>query len=178
MYFPVICNPAYQVSVNGQTVESDVNDGYLSIARKWKKGDVVEVHFDMIPRIVKANPKVEADHGRVAVERGPIVYCAEWPDNRFNVHSILLNQHPQFKVTDKPELLYGIRQITTDAQALSYDKAGKLVTKDVELTLIPYYAWAHRGEGDMEVWLPIDVSATSAQPQEAGQWEDNGFFKN
>lgn len=170
--------PAYQVSVNGQTVESDVNDGYLSIARKWKKGDVVEVHFDMIPRIVKANPKVEADHGRVAVERGPIVYCAEWPDNRFNVHSILLNQHPQFKVTDKPELLYGIRQITTDAQALSYDKAGKLVTKDVELTLIPYYAWAHRGESDMEVWLPIDVSATSAQPQEAGQWEDNGFFKN
>lgn len=170
--------PAYQVSVNGQTVESDVNDGYLSIARKWKKGDVVEVHFDMIPRIVKANPKVEADHGRVAVERGPIVYCAEWPDNRFNVHSILLNQHPQFKVTDKPELLYGIRQITTDAQALSYDKAGKLVTKDVELTLIPYYAWAHRGEGDMEVWLSIDVSATSAQPQEAGQWEDNGFFKN
>ena len=170
--------PAYQVSVNGQTVESDVNDGYLSIARKWKKGDVVEVHFDMIPRIVKANPKVEADHGRVAVERGPIVYCAEWPDNRFNVHSILLNQHPQFKVTDKPELLYGIRQITTDAQALSYDKAGKLVTKDVELTLIPYYAWAHRGEGDMEVWLPIDVSATSAQPQKAGQWEDNGFFKN
>ena len=170
--------PAYQVAVNGQTVESDVNDGYLSIARKWKKGDVVEVHFDMIPRIVKANPKVEADHGRVAVERGPIVYCAEWPDNRFNVHSILLNQHPQFKVTDKPELLYGIRQITTDAQALSYDKAGKLVTKDVELTLIPYYAWAHRGEGDMEVWLPIDVSATSAQPQEAGKWEDNGFFKN
>lgn len=170
--------PAYQVSVNGQTVESDVNDGYLSIARKWKKGDVVEVHFDMIPRIVKANPKVEADHGRVAVERGPIVYCAEWPDNRFNVHSILLNQHPQFKVTDKPELLYGIRQITTDAQALSYDKTGKLVTKDVELTLIPYYAWAHRGEGDMEVWLPIDVSATSAQPQEAGKWEDNGFFKN
>ena len=170
--------PAYQVSVNGQTVESDVNDGYLSIARKWKKGDVVEVHFDMIPRIVKANPKVEADHGRVAVERGPIVYCAEWPDNKFNVHSILLNQHPQFKVTDKPELLYGIRQITTDAQALSYDKAGKLVTKDVELTLIPYYAWAHRGEGDMEVWLPIDVSATSAQPQEAGKWEDNGFFKN
>ena len=170
--------PAYQVSVNGQTVESDVNDGYLSIARIWKKGDVLEVDFDMIPRIVKANPKVEADHGRVAVERGPIVYCAEWPDNRFNVHSILLNQHPQFKVTDKPELLYGIRQITTDAQALSYDKAGKLVTKDVELTLIPYYAWAHRGEGDMEVWLPIDVSATSAQPQEAGQWEDNGFFKN
>ena len=170
--------PVYRVSVNGQTVESDVNNGYLSIARKWKKGDVVEVHFDMLPRIVKANPKVEADRGRVAVERGPIVYCAEWPDNRFNIHSVLLNQHPQFKVTEKPELLYGINQLTTDAQALSYDMAGKLVAKDVELTLIPYYAWAHRGEGDMEVWLPIDVSATSTQLQEAGVWEDNGFFKN
>lgn len=170
--------PVYRVSVNGQTVESDVNNGYLSIARKWKKGDVVEVHFDMLPRIVKANPKVEADRGCVAVERGPIVYCAEWPDNRFNIHSVLLNQHPQFKVTEKPELLYGINQLTTDAQALSYDMAGKLVAKDVELTLIPYYAWAHRGEGDMEVWLPIDVSATSTQLQEAGVWEDNGFFKN
>lgn len=170
--------PVYRVSVNGQTVESDVNNGYLSIARKWKKGDVVEVHFDMLPRIVKANPKVEADRGRVAVERGPIVYCAEWPDNRFNIHSVLLNQHPQFKVTEKPELLYGINQLTTDAQALSYDMAGKLVAKDVELTLIPYYAWAHRGEGDMEVWLPIDVSATSTQLQEAEVWEDNGFFKN
>lgn len=170
--------PVYRVSVNGQTVESDVNNGYLSIARKWKKGDVVEVHFDMLPRIVKANPKVEADRGRVAVERGPIVYCAEWPDNRFNIHSVLLNQHPQFKVTEKPELLYGINQLTTDAQALSYDMAGKLVAKDVELTLIPYYAWAHRGEGDMEVWLPIDVSATSTQLQEAGVWENNGFFKN
>ena len=169
--------PVYRVSVNGQTVKSDVNNGYLSIARKWKKGDVVEVHFDMLPRIVKANPKVEADRGRVAVERGPIVYCAEWPDNRFNIHSVLLNQHPQFKVTEKPELLYGINQLTTDAQALSYDMAGKLVAKDVELTLIPYYAWAHRGEGDMEVWLPIDVSATSTQLQEAGVWEDNGFFK-
>ena len=78
-------------------------------------------------------------------------------------------------LTDVEIMLNVIAQLGTKT---SYDKAGKLVTKDVELTLIPYYAWAHRGEGDMEVWLPIDVSATSAQPQEAGQWEDNGFFKN
>ena len=171
---------SYYVKINGKrkVIITGKGSHYLHFSRKWKKGDVVEVHFDMLPRIVKANPKVEADRGRVAVERGPIVYCAEWPDNRFNVHSVLLNQHPQFKVTEKPELLYGINQLTTDAQALSYDMAGKLVAKDVELTLIPYYAWAHRGEGDMEVWLPIDVSATSTQLQEAGVWEDNGFFKN
>ena len=170
--------PTYRVTVNGQEVPNELNNGYLSIERKWRKGDVVEVHLDMPTRIVKANEKVIDDKGRVAVERGPIVYCAEWPDNKCNVHTVLLNQHPQFKIIEKPELLYGVNQIITDAQTLSYDKNGKLATKDVELTLIPYYAWAHRGEGDMEVWLPIDISAASALPQEAGKWEDNGFFKN
>ncbi len=170
--------PTYRIIVNGQETANTLNNGYLSIERKWKKGDVVKIHFDMLPRIVKANEKVVDDKGRVSVERGPIVYCAEWPDNKCNVHTVLLNQHPQFKVVEKPELLYGISQLKTDAQALSYDKNGKLITKDTELTLIPYYAWAHRGEGDMKVWLPIDVSAASALPQEVQKWEDNGFFKN
>lgn len=169
---------SYRVSVNGQEVKSELDNGYISIARRWKKGDVIEMHFDMLPRLVKANGKVTDDRGRVAVERGPLVYCAEWADNKFNVHTVLLNQHPQFRVVEKPELLNGINQITTEAQALSYDKAGKLVTKDVVLTLIPYYAWAHRGEGEMDVWLPIDVNAASAIPQEGGKWEDNGFFRN
>lgn len=170
--------PAYRVTVNGQEVLGELNNGYLSIERKWKKGDVIEIRLDMLPRIVKANEKVTDDRGRVAVERGPIVYCAEWPDNQCNIHTVLLNQRPQFKVIEKPDLLYGINQITTDAQSLSYDKNGKLATKDVKLTLIPYYAWAHRGEGDMEVWLPIDIGAASALPQKTGKWEDNEFFKN
>lgn len=168
----------YMVTVNGEPVEGELQKGYLQIERRWKKGDVVEVHFDMQPRVVKANDKVTADHGRVAVERGPVVYCAEWPDNDFNVHNILLNQHPVFQVVDKPDMLCGIREITTDAQALSYDTAGKLAVKDVKLTLIPYYAWAHRGEGDMAVWLPIEVSASSAQPQQVVKQKDNGFFNH
>lgn len=168
----------YTVTVNGEPVAGELQKGYLLIDRKWKKGDVVEVHFDMKPRVVKANGKVEADRGRVAVERGPLVYCAEWPDNDFNVHNILLNQHPSFQVTERPDLLYGIHEITTDAQALSYDAAGKLAVRDVKLTLIPYYAWAHRGEGDMEVWLPIEVGASSALPQKAEKQEDNGFFNH
>lgn len=168
----------YTVTVNGEAVEGELQKGYLQIERKWKKGDVVEVHFDMQPRVVRANEKVAADRGRVAVERGPIVYCAEWPDNDFNVHNILLNQHPSFQVVNNPDLLYGICEITTDAQALSYDAAGRLIVKDVKLTLIPYYAWAHRGEGDMEVWLPIEVGASSAQLQKVVEQEDNGFFNH
>lgn len=169
--------PTYRVLVNGQEVTGELTKGYLSIDRRWKKGDVVEIHFDMLPRVVKANEKVEADRGRVAVERGPIVYCAEWPDNNFGVHNVLLNRRPQFEVVEKPGLLQGITQLVTDAQSLGYDSAGKLAAKDVKLILIPYYAWAHRGEGDMEVWLPMEVNAVSVSAREGAEWEDNGFFK-
>lgn len=168
---------SYRVTVNGQEVQGELTNGYFNINRKWKKGDVVEIHFDMLPRVVKANDKVSADHGRVAIECGPIVYCVEWPDNDFNVHNIILNQKPQFQMVEESGVLYGINKIVTDAQTLSYDHSGKLAARDVKLTLIPYYAWAHRGEGDMEVWLPIDVSASSAQPLKVEKQEDNGFFK-
>ena len=150
----------YTVKVNGKVVASTIEKGYFSINRAWKKGDKVEVHFDMEARTVKANPAVEADRGKIAVERGPIVYCAEWPDNDFNIFSIILNKKPVFKVESKKDLLYGINTIQTDAQSLSYDALGKLVTKEVKLNMIPYYAWAHRGSGDMAVWLPVDLSAT------------------
>lgn len=154
--------PTYRVQVNGEEVQGQLTNGYLSIDRRWKKGDVVAVHFDMLPRVVKANEKVEADRGRVAIERGPLVYCAEWPDNDFDLQNIILNQHPKFRIIEKPDMLGGINQISTDAQALSYDAAGKLAVKDVKLTLIPYYAWNHRGEGLMNVWLPISLSLNYA----------------
>lgn len=148
------------MKVNGEEVKSDLQKGYLTIDRKWKKGDKVEVHFDMNVRTVRANGKVEADRGRVSIERGPIVYCAEWPDNDFDVLSVLMNRTPKFEVVEKPDLLYGINQIKTQAQTLEYDESGRLVAKDHTLTMIPYYAWAHRGAGNMAVWLPNEVSAT------------------
>lgn len=152
--------PSYQVKVNGELQEAELGaDGYFTVTRQWKKGDKVELHFDMEPRVVKANARVEADRGRVAVERGPLVYCAEWPDNDFDVLSVLLNRQPSFTVTEKPDLLYGLNQIQTPAQTLKYDAEGRLSVQDVTLTLIPYYAWAHRGSGRMAVWLPSDVKA-------------------
>ena len=151
---------SYTVKVNGEPVQSELKDGYFCIDRRWKKGDKVAVHFDMEPRTVKANNKVEADRGRIAVERGPIVYCAEWPDNDFDVLSVFMNRTPQFEVVEKPDLLYGINQLKTDAQILGYDDRGRLTATDVKLTLIPYYAWAHRGAGAMAVWLPQELSAS------------------
>lgn len=155
----------YNVSVNGSKVTSELKDGYFVINRKWKKGDVVSVHFDMKARTVKANNKVEADRGRVAVERGPLVYCAEWADNDFNVLNVLTNQKPTFEIADGKVLTYSVKQLKTQAQTLGFGSDGRLQTKDVTLTLIPYYAWAHRGTGNMAVWLSQDLSATSPAKQ-------------
>ncbi len=154
--------PSYSIKVNGAEVTGALIEGYFCIDRKWKKGDCVEVHFDMEVRTVKANENVEADRGRVAVERGPLVYCAEWPDNEFDLRSVLVNRTPEFKVISAPDLLNGINMLETPAQELTYNHDGRLVTRDVVLSLIPYYAWAHRGKGSMMVWLPWNVSA--AQP--------------
>lgn len=150
----------YTVAVNGQQVDSKVENGYFTIDRQWKKGDKVSVHFDMEPRTVQASNKVEADRGRIAIERGPVVYCAEWPDNDFDVLSAFMNREPKFTVKSNPDMLCGINTISTDAQVLGYDDKGRLTTEDVKLNLIPYYAWAHRGSGKMAVWLPQELSAS------------------
>jgi hypothetical protein len=151
---------SYKVLVNGIEEGSLESDGYFTISRKWKKGDKVEIAFDMQPRTVRANGKVEADKGQVSVERGPIVYCAEWPDNNFDIAGMLVNQNPKFQMSDYKVLEYPVKALTTDAQILDFDKNGRLQAKDVTLKLIPYYAWCHRGSGKMKVWLPQDLNAT------------------
>jgi DUF1680 family protein len=156
----------YSVTVNGQTVVAKVtNDGYYTIDRKWKKGDKIQIHFDMEPRTIRANNKVEADRGMVSIERGPLVYCAEHPDNDFDIMATLINQNPQFRIGKGEIAGTPIQTLITDAQTLNLNKSGKLETQDQTLTLIPYYAWCHRGSGKMRVWLPQDLNATSpSQP--------------
>lgn len=151
----------YRLLVNGEKVNYYMINGYACIERKWKKGDKISINFDMQPRLVKANPNVEPDKGHVAVERGPLVYCAEWPDNNFNILNTVIGKNPVFKVENKSGMLYGINTITTDAQELTMDTEGRVSVKDVMLTLIPYYAWAHRGQGAMTVWLAANPSATN-----------------
>ena len=154
----------YHISVNNQQLYPEIHD-YITIDRQWKKGDKVQIHFDMEPRVVRANNKVEADRGMVAVERGPLVYCAEHPDNDFDIFSALVNQEPQFQLGKAEIAGIPVVTLTTEAQALDFNKQGKLTVKDQELTLIPYFAWCHRGSGKMRVWLPQDLKATTpAQP--------------
>ncbi len=167
--------PSYSITINGQCIEKDGkqpqpgSDGYVSMTRRWKKGDIVRIHFDMPVRTVEANKRVADDRGRVAIERGPLVYCAEWADNKgINPHHLLISQ-PQFEVqptytiqntesaTDNAKT-FNVTAITAKAQEASITPEGRLATKDVTVRLIPYYAWNHRGAGRMDVWLARSLS--------------------
>ncbi len=155
----------YSVMVNGQKVDGKLKNGYLSISRKWKKGDMVTIHFDMPVRTVKANSKVKDDEGRTAVERGPLVYCAEGADNtNFSIFQFLMPRKPQFTVADKQinglrNVNFSVKAIEVEGQTVDTNDKGEAVVKPVKLTMIPYYAWNHRGVGLMEVWMPQSISA-------------------
>lgn len=153
----------YRLTVNGDSIPVKLSaDGYAAISRKWKKGDCVELHLDMKPRLVKAHWNVEADRGRVAVERGPLVYCVEHPDNQFDIFSVLMSRKPHFSIGRTTIADTEVQTIGADAQLLEIDQTtGRQVLSDVRLTLIPYYAWAHRGKGRMRVWLLQDVEAAT-----------------
>ncbi len=155
--------PAYTVSINGKKVDADLaaNKGYLPV-KNIKKGDVVRIHFDMPIRTVVANKNVKADEGRVAVERGPIVYCAEAADNQGEpVLRAVMSKQPSFDLVDNYKIqntetkgapAFAVKAITTQAQMLE-DAANGVSVKSQKLTLIPYYAWNHRGANQMNVWF-------------------------
>ena len=160
--------PAYSVSVNGKAVEADLaaNKGYLPV-KNIRKGDVIRIHFDMPVRTVVANGKVADDRGKVAVERGPLVYCAEAVDNDgAPVLRSVVAKNPAFSVIDgysisntetKGAPAFSVKAIQTDAQVLDQAADGKVSVKNQKLTLIPYYAWNHRGANQMNVWFYQDL---------------------
>ena len=157
--------PNYQVMVNGQSVNGQLENGYLRINRSWKKGDVVTVHLDMPVRTVKANHRVVDDRGRVAIERGPLVYCAEGVDNAdYNLFDFLMPRQPRFQVVDCQinglrDIRFNVKAIEVKGQAVEQNDLGEAAVKTATLTMIPYYAWNHRGPGLMEVWMPQTIRA-------------------
>jgi DUF1680 family protein len=144
------------IAINGKAIDYTMDKGYAVIARTWKKGDVVNVSLPMDVQKVKSNPKVENNIGRVALQRGPLVYCAEWVDNNGLVSNLILPPDASFQT----DVMNGMTTLKSTAQAIAIDPATNSVsTKTQPLILIPYYSWAHRGEGEMMVWLPEKISS-------------------
>jgi hypothetical protein len=163
----------YQLEAPGE-VSGVTDDGYITVSNTWKKGQTVDVTFPMDARKIRAHANVEADRGKVAIQRGPLVYCAEHPDNDFDVLSTLyyadasileemstidIQTTPADRDHEAETQTYPIVRLSTDAYSLAYDETMNITRTSVKLNLIPYYAWAHRGRGHMAVWLATEESA-------------------
>ncbi|MDD4515855.1 beta-L-arabinofuranosidase domain-containing protein [Massilibacteroides sp.] len=132
---------SYNVKINGQSVNKPVTEkGYVVLNKKWKEGDLIELAFDMSVQVVAADPRVKEDEGKRAVQRGPLVYCAEEVDNTDSFEKMTISSKTSFTSAYIPAMLNGIVSISTI-------ESGK------NITLIPYYAWDNRRPGEMKVWI-------------------------
>jgi uncharacterized protein len=147
-----------EIKINGQATDYKVEKGYAVLPKKWKKGDVVEVNLPMEVRRVAANEKVKDDVGKVALQVGPLMYCAEWADNDGRTSNFILPSTAVFTSEFKPGLLNGVTVLHSELPAVSIDSKGENIsTVKKQFTSIPYYAWANRGKGEMMLWFPVKV---------------------
>ena len=156
---------AVVLKVNGRRVPIVLDKGYAIIDRVWRPGSTIELNLPMTVRRVVANDQVAADRGRVALERGPILYALEAPDNPDGkVRNLVVARDAALTAEFKPALLKGVEVIQGQATALSYDAQGKVVKHQEGFTAIPYYAWANRGRGQMIVWIPETEAVVKPAP--------------
>ena len=147
------------LTVNGKPVATGKLDkGYVRIRRRWAPGDTVALNLPMPIRRVRAHAKVAADAGRLALQRGPIVYCVEGVDNGGRVGHLVLAPDVELKAEHRPKLLGGVTVLKGKAHARI---AGANRLAEADLLAVPYYAWDNRGAGEMAVWLAERRSTTS-----------------
>lgn len=145
------------LQLNGLSIDYEDVNGYMVVKRQWNTGDELTVEFPMDVHRVLANENVSEDIGKVALERGPIVYCLEWPDNDNQIFSAVISDDSEITV-ERDSVIFSDTNNTVDVlkirgKNLSYNSEGQVVANDRTFTAIPYYAWANRGEGNMAVWL-------------------------
>ncbi|MBP5340346.1 MAG: glycoside hydrolase family 127 protein [Prevotella sp.] len=152
----------YSVSVNGQALYPENHD-YVTISRTWKKGDVVELNLPMEVRRIEANDNAEDLRGKVALERGPVVFCLEGNDQKDNtVFNKYLLPSASINAHFEKDLLGGV--VVLDGQAKELQQDGEV--KDVSFRAIPYSTWNNRGRHQMEVWVANSPVAARPVPQE------------
>lgn len=158
-----------EIKVNGKIIAYDLQNGYAVLNKTWKKGDVVEVVLPMEVRRVVANEKVKEDRGKVALQRGPLIYCAEWRDNNGKTGNIIMPTSVTYTTDYEPNLLNGVTVLKTEVPVVEISDNGQsMQTTKKSVTAIPYYSWANRGEGEMTVWFPqqikdVDIVASEAE---------------
>lgn len=151
-------NKKVEIKLNGKPIEYQMQNGYAVISKKWKKGDKVEMNLPMDVQRVIATDKLTEDAGKIALQRGPIMYCAEWKDNDGKAANIIIPQNTTFTAAYDANQLNGITILKGDVKTIQVDADGQNIsTANKTMTAIPYYSWANRGKGEMMVWFPQQV---------------------
>ena len=140
--------------VNGQEQTAPLEKGYAVIRRTWTSGDTVELDLPMEPQRVLSHENVEPNRGRVAIVRGPLVYCVEGADHGGKVLGLYLPDDAPLSAEHLPGLLGGVTVLTGEGRSAHRAEDGSVVEKAAEVAMIPYYAWCHRGPNEMAVWIP------------------------
>lgn len=155
-----------KLTINGvETPYAIGADGYIALNRKWNKGDKVSISFPMSVKRVQAHEMVEDDLGKVSLERGPIVYCLEWPDNDEKVLNTVLEDNAPITATAYlPTELKGIVRLEANAISTKKGPNQEIIRVPKAIKAIPFYAWANRGQGEMAVWIPRTVEASKPEP--------------
>lgn len=148
----------FTLLVNGKGATYTMDKGYAMISREWKKGDQVSLELPMDVKQVVARTEVSQDNDRVALQRGPLVYCVEGADNGSQAWNVVVPETTSFSTTHRSDLLEGVTTIQFQAPAVQVGADGTSVTTAVKtVTAIPYYAWCNRGQNAMQVWLPRKI---------------------
>jgi hypothetical protein len=149
--------PLYSLKVNGKFYACENENGYAIISRKWEKGDEIQLSLSMETRCVAADKRVKDNIGKVAIMRGPMVYCVEWPESE-NKHvlNFVLPNESELQTRFKADFLGGVSVIEAKGKSVSKTADGQLTDKPVSITAIPYFTWANRGLGEMAVWLATE----------------------
>lgn len=153
----------YSLKVNGKAVATRLSDGYATLTRAWKKGDKIELSLPMDVHKVVANDSVEDDRGRIALERGPVVYCLEGKDQPDGqVFNKYIDKYSAIKAVYNDTLLNGVTVLHGRLNAL---EKGTNTIKNMPFTAIPYSTWNNRGADQMEVWIAADRAHTRPVPE-------------
>ena len=148
----------YTVLLNGKPIESTVEKGYISIQRQWKAGDTIQINLPMVVQRIESRKEVKANMQRVALQRGPLLYCVEAADNAGNTSTVVLPRNSVINTISGNVLSEKIIALETMGNALNISTDGQTVqTLPVKITSIPYYTWSNRGKGQMQVWLPEKI---------------------
>jgi len=148
------------IKINGKSVPATIENGFIKLEKAWEKNDTIELILPMTIQRVIAHELVAANRGKVALEYGPIVYCAEWVDNQGKISNLILPDESELKIAFRPDLFNGVNTITATVPAFYPDEKGtSILSKNQVFTAIPYFARAHRGKGEMSVWLPRQIES-------------------